>query len=129
MGDEGGAERGRGGGGSSVNLLIARRLSPRFSDTAPSRSTQSFFSNSPCQRHAAIFPAGVRRALVLVGSQKTLPIAVTVLSQLGPLVKGPLGLAVIPCVAAHLSQILIDSVLVSHWLRKDAANLDGSARA
>ena len=57
---------------------------------------------------------------MLVGSQKTLPIAVTVLNQLAPLVQGPMGLAVIPCVAAHLSQILIDSLLVSRWLRQDA---------
>lgn len=65
--------------------------------------------------------AGLRRAVVLVGSQKTLPIAVAVLNQLAAFVDGPLGLAVIPCVVAHLSQILVDSMLVSRWLSKDAA--------
>jgi len=55
---------------------------------------------------------------VLVGSQKTLPIAVAVLAQLGAAAG---GLAVVPCVAAHLSQILIDSLLVSAWLRADRA--------
>jgi len=67
--------------------------------------------------------ASVRRAVVLVGSQKTLPIAVAVLGQLGgaaPALAGG-GLAVVPCVAAHLSQILIDSLLVSAWLRADRA--------
>ena len=57
---------------------------------------------------------------MLVGSQKTLPIAVTVLNQLSARLSGPIGLAVIPCVVAHLSQILVDSVLVSRWLKQDA---------
>lgn len=57
---------------------------------------------------------------MLVGSQKTLPIAVTVLNQLSTTIKGPIGLAVIPCVVAHLSQIVIDSFLVSRWLKADA---------
>ncbi|CAL8461786.1 g1317 [Coccomyxa elongata] len=65
--------------------------------------------------------AGERRALILVGSQKTLPIAVTVLGQLGAVLSGPVGIAVVPCVVSHLSQILIDSFLVSYWLRQDAS--------
>ena len=64
--------------------------------------------------------AGIRRAVVLVGSQKTLPIAVTVLNQMTAFMDGPLGLAIIPCVVAHLSQILVDSLLVSKWLRADS---------
>ena len=64
----------------------------------------------------------MRRAVVLVGSQKTLPIAVAVLGQLGGAAGGAAGgLAVVPCVAAHLSQILLDSLLVSAWLRADRA--------
>ncbi len=65
---------------------------------------------------------GERRALVLVGSQKTLPIAVTVLGQLAAVLPGATGLAVIPCVVSHLSQILMDSFLVSWWLKQDAKN-------
>ena len=63
----------------------------------------------------------MQRALVLVGSQKTLPIAVTVLNQLSTTLSGPVGLAVVPCVVAHLSQILVDSVLASRWLKADAS--------
>ena len=63
---------------------------------------------------------GERRAVVLVGSQKTLPIAVTVLGQLAAVLPGPMGIAVIPCVVSHLSQILMDSFLVSWWLKQDA---------
>lgn len=68
----------------------------------------------------------IRRACVLVGSQKTLPIAVTVLNGLAPQVGGAVGLAVIPCVVSHLSQIVIDSVLVSHWLKSDASMEQGN---
>ena len=62
----------------------------------------------------------IRRACVLVGSQKTLPIAVTVLNGLAPQIGGAVGLAVIPCVVSHLAQIVMDSMLVSHWMKKDA---------
>jgi sodium/bile acid cotransporter 7 len=65
---------------------------------------------------------------VLVGSQKTLPIAVTVLGQLGGALPDlAVGLAVIPCVVAHLAQILVDSLLVSHWLRQDARRVPRAA--
>lgn len=63
---------------------------------------------------------GIRRACVLVGSQKTLPIAVTVLNGLAPQIGGSVGLAVIPCVVSHLVQIVMDSMLVSQWLKQDA---------
>lgn len=67
---------------------------------------------------------GIRRACVLVGSQKTLPIAVTVLNGLAPQIGGSVGLAVIPCVVSHLVQIVMDSMLVSRWLKQDA-NISG----
>lgn len=70
---------------------------------------------------------GVRRALVLVGSQKTLPIAATVLSQLAGVLPGPVGLAVIPCIAAHIEQILFDSMLVAHWLKSDEKSAKAKA--
>ena len=72
---------------------------------------------------------GIRRACVLVGSQKTLPIAVTVLNGLAPQIGGSVGLAVIPCVVSHLVQIVMDSLLVSQWLKQDAnkAGHHGSA--
>ncbi len=62
----------------------------------------------------------IRRAVILVSSVKTLPVAVTVLSKLGPVVGEALvGVAVVPCVLAHLGQILVDSVLVSRWQEQD----------
>ncbi|RZC82146.1 hypothetical protein C5167_044929 [Papaver somniferum] len=61
---------------------------------------------------------GNARALIIVASQKTLPVMVAVVEQLhGAL--GESALLVLPCVAAHINQIIIDSFLVNYWLRKD----------
>ncbi|XP_074577813.1 putative sodium/metabolite cotransporter BASS4, chloroplastic [Curcuma longa] len=58
------------------------------------------------------------RAVIIVSSQKTLPVLVAVVEQLhGAL--GESGLLVLPCVAAHIIQIIIDSFIVNLWLRKD----------
>ncbi|KAL8533281.1 hypothetical protein ACS0TY_009610 [Phlomoides rotata] len=57
-------------------------------------------------------------ALLLVASQKTLPVMVAVVDQLGNALGEP-GLLVLPCVAAHLNQIIIDSFLVSLWKPKE----------
>ncbi|KAJ9684915.1 hypothetical protein PVL29_017080 [Vitis rotundifolia] len=57
-------------------------------------------------------------AFLLVASQKTLPVMVAVVEQLhGTL--GESGLLVLPCVAAHLNQIIMDSFLINIWLGKD----------
>ena len=72
---------------------------------------------------------GTRRALVLCGSQKTLPIAVTVLTAMAPMMQGPVGLAVIPCVVSHLLQILLDSSLVQRWRREPAEQSGTAAKA
>ncbi|KAL1191466.1 putative sodium/metabolite cotransporter BASS4 [Cardamine amara subsp. amara] len=60
-------------------------------------------------------------AVLLVASQKTLPVMVAVVEQLRGAF-GESGLLVLPCVAAHLNQIMIDSILVNLWLRKDNAS-------
>ncbi|CAA2973712.1 probable sodium metabolite cotransporter BASS4, chloroplastic [Olea europaea subsp. europaea] len=57
-------------------------------------------------------------ALLLVASQKTLPVMVAVVEQLGGAF-GESGLLVLPCVAAHLNQIIMDSFLVSFWNQKE----------
>lgn len=61
-----------------------------------------------------------------MGSQKTLPIAVTVLHGLAPQIGGAVGLAVIPCVVSHLVQIVIDSMMVSLWLKQDTGKLQAT---
>lgn len=64
------------------------------------------------------------RAVILVASQKTLPVLVAVVANLNG-VLGEAGLLVLPCIATHLSQIIYDSILVSYWLgiEKSSANL------
>lgn len=57
-------------------------------------------------------------AIIIVASQKTLPVMVSIVGQLGG-VLGEAGLLVIPCVAAHINQIIMDSFLVSIWLQQD----------
>eukprot|EP00775_Hariotina_reticulata_P005264 gene5264-5499_t len=62
----------------------------------------------------------VQRAVVLVSSVKTLPVAVTVLGKLSPVLgEAAVGLAVVPCVFAHLGQIVWDSLMVSKWKAAD----------
>ena len=63
----------------------------------------------------------IRRAVVLCASQKTLPVAVAVVSQLSSVAGAAAGLATVPCVLAHLMQITIDSALVARWNRQSAA--------
>ncbi|XP_021887862.1 probable sodium/metabolite cotransporter BASS4, chloroplastic [Carica papaya] len=60
-------------------------------------------------------------ALLLVASQKTLPVMVAVVEQLGGAL-GESGLLVLPCVAAHILQIVMDSFLVNIFLRKDRSS-------
>ncbi|XP_020111813.1 probable sodium/metabolite cotransporter BASS4, chloroplastic isoform X1 [Ananas comosus] len=58
------------------------------------------------------------RAVIVVASQKTLPVMVAVVEQLGGAL-GESGLLILPCVASHINQIIIDSFLVNWWLQKD----------
>ncbi|OIT25534.1 PREDICTED: probable sodium/metabolite cotransporter BASS4, chloroplastic [Nicotiana attenuata] len=60
-------------------------------------------------------------ALLIVASQKTLPVMVAVVEQLGNAL-GESGLLVLPCIAAHLNQIILDSLLVNFWLQKGHAS-------
>lgn len=57
-------------------------------------------------------------ALLLVASQKTLPVMVAVVDQFGGAMGAP-GLLILPCVAAHLNQIILDSFLVNSFLQRD----------
>jgi solute carrier family 10 (sodium/bile acid cotransporter), member 7 len=61
----------------------------------------------------------IQRALILVTSQKALPVAATVLAALSSVLGQQIGVAAIAMVMAHLSQILIDSALVDYWINQD----------
>ena len=75
---------------------------------------------------ALALPKAEHRAVLIMASQKTLPMAVTVISLL-PASVGEQGLILIPCIIGHLSQLFIDAALVARWLNQDAAAEDEAA--
>ncbi|GAB5407632.1 MAG: hypothetical protein Aurels2KO_58630 [Aureliella sp.] len=59
-----------------------------------------------------------RKAVLIMASQKTLPVTVTVISFLKESEVGDLGLITIPCVIAHISQLFIDAYIVGVWIAR-----------
>uniref|UniRef100_A0A7S1RWY8 Sodium/bile acid cotransporter n=1 Tax=Alexandrium catenella TaxID=2925 RepID=A0A7S1RWY8_ALECA len=53
--------------------------------------------------------------LVLMCSQKSLPVCVSVLQALPPDLRRKSGLFILPCVMAHAAQLIIDSMLAVRW--------------
>ena len=62
----------------------------------------------------------IRKAIILCTSEKTLPVAVAVISQLKGVLGSAMAFAVLPCIFSHIVQTIIDSALVSHWNKHDA---------
>lgn len=60
-------------------------------------------------------PWNERKAVWLLTSQKTLPVAITVLSYLPEEDVGEHGLIAIPCIIGHLSQLFMDAYICSKW--------------
>ncbi|GKC99407.1 probable sodium/metabolite cotransporter BASS4, chloroplastic [Tanacetum coccineum] len=58
------------------------------------------------------------RSLLIVASQKTISMLVAVVEQLGGTF-GEAGLLVLPCIAAHISQVIIDSLIVGYWNKEE----------
>jgi len=54
------------------------------------------------------------RAVVIMASQKTLPMAMAVLAAMPPELGEP-GLIAIPCIVAHLAQIFVDAFIATRW--------------
>mmetsp|Transcript_27171 Transcript_27171/g.65383 ORF Transcript_27171/g.65383 Transcript_27171/m.65383 type:complete len:386 (+) Transcript_27171:46-1203(+) len=63
---------------------------------------------------AARWPLDIRKSVVIMTSEKTLPVAMTVLAFFPTSVGDP-GFIAIPCIISHFSQLMMDSVLASHW--------------
>ncbi|CAJ1369337.1 unnamed protein product [Effrenium voratum] len=53
--------------------------------------------------------------VVLMSSQKSLPVCVSVMSALPPSLRKHSGLMIVPCIMAHASQLIIDSILAVRW--------------
>ena len=64
-----------------------------------------------------MLPLAERKATVLLTSQKTLPVAMTVLAFLPDSVASPetRGLLAIPCITFHFGQIFFDAFLATRW--------------
>ena len=64
-------------------------------------------------------PLEARKAVVLSASQKTLPVALTVLTLIPEQVLSTevKGLVVIPCITFHFGQIILDALLATRWRR------------
>lgn len=56
----------------------------------------------------------LKKAVVVMCSQKTLPMAMTVLAFF-PTTLGEPGLIAIPCIVTHLTQIFMDAFIVAKW--------------
>lgn len=56
-----------------------------------------------------------RRTLILMCSQKSLPVCLSVLAALPSHLQPYVGFMAIPCIVGHTTQLLMDAVLVSRW--------------
>lgn len=72
------------------------------------------------------FPTPHRKAVVLVCSQKTLGVAIAVVDALPPSA-GDKGLLLLPCLIAHLAQILVDAWVAARWGRRTVAPVSADA--
>ena len=63
-------------------------------------------------------------AVVLLTSQKTLPVTISVLSFLPESEVGEQGLLAVPPIIGHISQLIIDSVLASLWAARVLAKTE-----
>merc|ERR1719382_1383412 len=53
--------------------------------------------------------------VVLMSSQKSLPVCVSVLAALPASLRAHSGLFILPCILAHAAQLIIDSILAVRW--------------
>ena len=65
-------------------------------------------------RHVLRLSLDMRKSLVIMASQKTLPMAMSVLSFF-PQSLGEPGLIAIPCIISHLVQLFVDAFLAARW--------------
>lgn len=68
------------------------------------------------------------KAVLIMGSQKTLPVSVTIISYF-PAAFGAQGLLTLPCIVGHMVQLFIDAVIVSRMAAaEDARQLADKGR-
>lgn len=72
---------------------------------------------------AANLPPKSWVTIVLMCSQKSLPVCVSVLSALPAELQQNSGLYILPCIMAHAAQLIIDSMLAVRWEIKDESDM------
>jgi sodium/bile acid cotransporter 7 len=83
--------------------------------------------NAPVHACWTVRDVHQRRAVFLLGSQKTLPVSLAIIAGLPEGTVGNLGLVTLPCIFGHLSQLAMDAFLVDHWGKMvEAAGSDAS---
>lgn len=65
--------------------------------------------------NAAELPPKDWVTIVLMCSQKSLPVCVSVMAALPAALRSSSGLFIIPCIMAHAAQLIIDSILAVRW--------------
>lgn len=61
------------------------------------------------------FEPTIKRALIVMASQKSLPKCIMLISALPPVIQTDGGVLLLPCVVGHAVQLLFDAWLVSTW--------------
>lgn len=64
--------------------------------------------------------------IVLMCSQKSLPVCVSVMASLPPQLRAKSGFFIIPCIMAHAAQLIIDSILAVRWTVAADGTFEGS---
>jgi sodium/bile acid cotransporter 7 len=103
--------------GSSRDFIVALDAGSLIGVVATAICLHVFFLcaiNAATKPFPKSFPLEMRKAVVILGSQKTLPVSMAVLASL-PEELGEKGTIAVPCILGHLSQLLIDSYVATKW--------------
>jgi sodium/bile acid cotransporter 7 len=103
--------------GSSRDFILALDAGSLIGVVATAICLHVFFLvaiNAATKPFPKSFPLEMRKAIVMLGSQKTLPVSMAVLAYL-PEELGEKGTIAVPCILGHLSQLLIDSYVATKW--------------
>lgn len=94
----------------------------------PVHSPISYLSiNYPICRYVLKLKRREFKAVVLMTSQKTLPVSVVVIGFLDAV--GEEGLMTIPCIVGHMSQLFIDAYISSRWANDEDDTVVAGAEA
>merc|ERR1712232_150104 len=71
---------------------------------------------------ACNFPSKEWVAVVLMCSQKSLPVCVSVMAALPAALQANTGTMIVPCIMSHFSQLMIDGFPADRWKLNDSGD-------